>query len=82
MEDTEAVMIDIGSFNIKAGFSGEDAPKVIMPTILGKPKFPGILVGMDQKEFFVGHEAKSKKHLLDLSEPVKNGEILDFDLIE
>lgn len=47
MDDTEAVMIDIGSFNIKAGFSGEDAPKVIMPTILGKPKFPGVLVGMD-----------------------------------
>lgn len=47
MDDSDAVMIDIGSFNIKAGFAGEDAPKVIMPTILGKPKFPGVLVGMD-----------------------------------
>jgi actin-related protein len=82
MEDTEAIMIDIGSFNIKAGFSGEDAPKVILPTIIGMPKFPGILVGMDQKDFYVGYEAKSKKHLLNLSEPVKNGEILDFDHIE
>ena len=40
-------MIDIGSFNIKAGLAGEDAPKVIMRTIIGRPKFPGILVGMD-----------------------------------
>ena len=54
MEDSEAIMLDIGSYNIKAGFAGEDAPKVIMPTIIGKPKFPGVLVGMDQKDFYVG----------------------------
>lgn len=47
MEDSVAVMLDIGSFNIKAGFAGEDAPKVIIPTILGRPKHPGVLVGMD-----------------------------------
>lgn len=42
-----AVMLDIGSFNLKAGFAGEDAPKVIIPTLLGKPKHPGVMVGMD-----------------------------------
>ena len=47
MEGNDAIMIDIGSYNLKAGFSGEDAPKVIMPTVIGKPKFPGLLVGMD-----------------------------------
>lgn len=47
MDDSDAIMIDIGSFNIKAGFSGEDAPKVVMPTVLGTPLHPGILVGMD-----------------------------------
>ena len=82
MEDSEAIMLDIGSFNIKAGFAGEDAPKVIMPTILGKPKFPGVLVGMDQKDFYVGQEALAKKHLLNLSSPVENGVITDFDELE
>ena len=47
MEDADAVMLDIGSFNIKAGFAGEDAPKVVMPTVLGKPRHPGAMVGMD-----------------------------------
>ncbi len=46
-EVDEAVMIDIGSYNIKAGFAGEDAPKVIIPTLIGRPKFPGVLIGMD-----------------------------------
>jgi actin len=47
VEESEAIMIDLGSFNIKAGYAGEDAPKVVIPTIIGKPKHPGVLVGMD-----------------------------------
>jgi len=82
MEESEAIMLDIGSYNIKAGFAGEDAPKVILPTVLGKPKFPGVLVGMDQKDFYVGYEAISKKHILNLSTPVVDGEITDFDELE
>jgi actin-related protein len=73
MEESEAIVIDIGSYNIKAGFAGEDAPKVIIPTILGRPKFPGVLVGMDQKDFYVGQDAISKKHLLNLTAPVMDG---------
>lgn len=63
-------MVDIGSFNIKAGFSGEDAPKILMPTVLGRAKSKGLLVGMDQKDIFVGNEALSKKVALNLSYPV------------
>lgn len=70
MDDSVAVMLDIGSFNIKAGFAGEDAPKVIIPTILGRPKHPGVLVGMDQKDFYVGAEAISKKHLLTITSSI------------
>ncbi|CDW85788.1 UNKNOWN [Stylonychia lemnae] len=82
MDDSVAVMLDIGSFNIKAGFAGEDAPKVVIPTILGRPKHPGVLVGMDQKDFYVGAEAISKKHLLTLTTPVADGKILDYDDLE
>ena len=80
--DTDAIMLDIGSFNVKAGYAGEDAPKVVIPTIIGKPKFPGVLVGMDQKDFYVGHEAKSKKHLLNLYEPVQKGVIQSYEDLE
>jgi len=31
----------------KAGVAGEDAPKAYFPSITGKPKMPGIMVGMD-----------------------------------
>jgi actin len=71
-------MVDIGSYNIKAGFSGDDAPKVIMPTVIGRAKSKGVLVGMDQKDFFVGNEALSKKNALNLNYPVQNG-LIDED---
>ena len=48
----------------------------------GKPKAPGILVGMDQKDSYVGKEAKAKKNLLIIEEPVQRGIVVNFDHIE
>lgn len=53
-EDSEPIIIDIGSGTLKAGFASDDAPKCIVPMIIGRPKAPGILVGMDQKDSYVG----------------------------
>lgn len=54
------VVIDNGSGFIKAGISGEDSPKVLEPTIIGVPRMAGIMVGIDQKDFYVGREAVDK----------------------
>jgi actin len=81
-EESEPIVIDIGSGTLKAGFASDDAPKVIMPMIIGKPKAPGILVGMDQKECYVGYEAKAKKNLLIMEEPVVGGVVQNFDSLQ
>ena len=81
-EEAEPIIIDIGSGTLKAGFASDDAPKVIMPMIIGKPKSPGILVGMDQKDYYVGHEARAKKNLLNMEEPVQAGVITNFESIK
>jgi hypothetical protein len=49
--------------------------------IIGKPKAPGLLVGMDQKDCYVGQEAKAKRNLLIIEEPVKRGVIVDQEAI-
>lgn len=49
MSEKVPVVIDNGSGNCKAGLSGEDAPRTEFPTVVGKPKMPSIMVGMDQK---------------------------------
>ena len=59
-DDNDPIIIDLGSDTLKAGFASDDNPKVLMPMMLGEPKAPGILVGMDQKDYYVGFEAQSK----------------------
>ena len=49
-EDVAALVVDNGSGMCKAGFAGDDAPRAVFPSIVGRPKMPGIMVGMDQKD--------------------------------
>ena len=46
-EEVTAVVIDNGSGTCKAGFAGDDAPRASFPAVVGRPKMPGIMVGMD-----------------------------------
>ena len=61
MEDEEEsrphIIIDNGSGYIKAGFSGEEGPRAVFPSIVGYPKYNSDNLGRDKKGFFVGTEA-------------------------
>ena len=40
-EEARAVVIDNGSGQIKAGFSGDDSPRAVFPSIVGRPRHRG-----------------------------------------
>ena len=80
--DTTALVIDNGTGTIKAGIAGDDAPRSVFKTIVGKPKLPGIMVGLDQKDVYVGDEAKEKKGVLKLECPIQRGLIQNWDDME
>ncbi|KIJ94685.1 hypothetical protein K443DRAFT_351143, partial [Laccaria amethystina LaAM-08-1] len=54
-EEIAAVVIDNGSGMCKAGFAGDDAPRAVFPSIVGRPRMQGVMVGMGQKESYIGY---------------------------
>lgn len=38
-DSISALVVDNGSGMVKAGFAGDDAPRAVFPSVVGRPKF-------------------------------------------
>ena len=74
-----AVIFDGGSGTCKAGFAGENVPRVVLSSVVGRPMGAGVIVGMDQRNAYVGDKLLSQRGALRLNNPVQEGVITNWD---
>ena len=77
-EEVQSLVVDNGSGMCKAGFSGEDAPRSVFASLVGRPKLPNVMVGMAEKEMYVGEEAQAKRGILNMHYPIEHGIVTNW----
>lgn len=70
---------------VKCGFAGDNLPRYMFPSMVGRPMLraeEGVLEDVDLKDVLIGDEAAAVRQGLEISYPVDNGKVKNWDDME
>jgi len=80
-ESGSALVIDNGSGMVKSGFAGDDAPRAVFPSIVGRAMHQGLMTPVLSR-CYIGDEAQSKRGVLSITYPIEHGIITSWHDME
>ena len=61
MEEDSVLVLELGSGFSRFGFGGEDSPRSVFPSVVGRPRYYKYYPSLGQKQAYVGDEVFSKE---------------------
>ncbi|XP_063169999.1 actin, clone 302-like [Candoia aspera] len=77
-----AVVVDNSARTCRAGFAGEDLPRTVFPSIVGRPLQQSAGEDATRKAYYVGSDAWNKRDTLTLRYPIPSGCIENWEEME
>ncbi|KAI4387689.1 hypothetical protein MLD38_000102 [Melastoma candidum] len=81
MDNRNVVVCDNGTGYVKCGFAGENFPTSVFPCVVGRPmlRYEESLTEQEIKDIVVGEACASLRNQLNISYPVNNGIVQNWD---
>ncbi len=77
-----SIIIDNGTESVKIGHAGDEAPRKIIPSIVGYSRSPELDIALDRCDYSIGQEAFKNRGLLNIKKPIQKRRIVDFESME
>jgi actin len=81
-DEEHKIVCDNGSGMVKAGFAGDDAPRCVFPSIVGRPKTQQAMMGGAKRDHFIGDDAQARRGILQIRYPIEHGIVTNWDDME
>ncbi|KAJ3354220.1 Actin- protein 2 [Allomyces javanicus] len=79
------IVCDNGTGFVKAGFSGSKFPTTVFPSVMGRPMLraeEAMDASVELKDLMIGDEAAAARSMLQMSYPMENGIVRNWDDME